>query len=175
MHIHRWCAPPTLLILTTVACTAREAAAPVLPVEPATIHLVGRLDAAPASAEKVERPIRFALENAGASALAFLDGDRSRNECGRDNHFEFEVRRDGLAQPIRTVIDFGGLSREVVLAPGGRHEFAIDLAHWTPCAEPGDYHVNAIYRGTMYPPETLGRRELECDVEVRAEFVLRVR
>lgn len=175
MHFYRWRTTAAALVAAGVACTTREAPkqSPVV-VEPAP-RLVGRFEAEVLPSLPPERPIRFLLANAGESTLAFLDGDHSRNECGRDNHFEFEVRRDHQVQPIRTVFDFGGLSREVVLAPGAEHVFAIDLAHWTACAEPGDYSVSGVYRGTVYPPKTLGRRGLGRDVEVRAEFLLRVR
>lgn len=175
MHFNRWRTTAAALVAAAVACTTRDAPSQAPVVETPAPRLVGRFEAEVLPSLPPERPVQFVLTNVGESTLAFLDGDHSRNELGRDNHFEFEVRRDDHAQPIRSVFDFGGLAREVVLAPGAEHVFAIDLAHWTACAERGDYAVRGVYRGKMYPPGTLGSRELECDVEVRAEFVLRVR
>ncbi len=96
-------------------------------------------------------PVVLRLENAGPTAVRFMNGGRQRGP--RDNRFSFEGWRDGEPLPVKQAYDFGGLAGLPELAPGAAFEVtAADLREWLDLSAPGTYRIRCRYEGELFPP-----------------------
>lgn len=91
--------------------------------------------------------VRLRVKNTGAETVGFAVAGSHRGL--RDNRFEFTITRNGTPVAVKEMADLGLMQYFKTLKTGDEHELFVDLRSWIDLAGPGQYRVDAVFRGLL--------------------------